>query len=124
MLDNLIAQTSNSYGNFRGLGPLGLENLAGSQAPTLFNKFISTAIGIMTVVAGIFFIFLIISGAISWMGAGGDKGAIEEARKRILNGVVGLIIVIAAVFIAELIGYLFGFDFIMNPAEFIIRTGP
>jgi len=116
----LLTQASQNLGPpLRGIGPLGLQNQSPANAPSLFNKVLSTTIGLMTVVAAIFFTFQIIAGAISWMSAGGDKGAIEDARKRITNGIVGLVIVIAAVFIAQLIGYLIGFDIILNPAQFI-----
>lgn len=116
----LLAQVPQNIGNsLRGIGPLGLQYQSPTTAPSLFNKVLSTTIGIITMVGAIFFIFQIIAGAIAWMSAGGDKGAIEEARKRITNGVVGLVIVISAVFIAQLIGYLIGFDIILNPAQFI-----
>ena len=119
-MQSFLAQRSENVGPpLRGIGPLGLENQTPANAPSLFNKVLSTTIGVLTIVAAIIFIFQIISGAISWMGAGGDKGAIEEARKRITNGIIGLIIVIAAIFIAELIGSLLGLDLILNPGEFI-----
>jgi len=113
MIPGLIAQRSENLGEpLRGIGPLGLEGQLASGGIPTFNKVLSTTVGLLTIVAGIYFIFLMISGAISWMGAGGDKGAIEDARKRIMNGIIGLIIVIAGFFIIDLIGYLIGIDFL------------
>jgi len=113
MIPGLIAQSSENLGEpLRGIGPLGLEGQLASGGIPTFNKVLSTTVGLLTIVAGIYFIFLMISGAISWMGAGGDKGAIEDARKRIMNGIIGLIIVIAGFFIIDLIGYLIGIDFL------------
>ncbi len=95
------------FGTFRGFGKLGLEDQDPSGALGIFSGFISTTIGLMTIVAIIWFAFILITGAIGMMGAGGDKQAMESARKRIANGLVGLVIVIAAIFILDLVGFIF-----------------
>ena len=119
-MHNLIAIREQIIpGFFEGIGPLGLQNRAASDAPTLFNTFISNVIGILTIVAAIWFTFTLISGAISVITSGGDKNKIAEARGRIMMGLVGLVIVIVSIFLIELIGTLIGFDLILNPAEFI-----
>ena len=64
----------------------------------------------MTVIAGIWFIFIFLIGAIGIITSGGDKGAYETARKRISAGLTGLIIVVFAVAIISLIGKVLGFD--------------
>jgi hypothetical protein len=112
-------------GGFKGFGKLGLQgDSSASNASGTFSNFISSVIGILTIIAFIWFIFLFITGAISYMSAGGDKTAIESARKRIVNGLVGLVIVIAAIFIIRLVGYLIGIPDILNFVSlFSILTG-
>ena len=102
-------------GGFTGFGKLGLKDgsLATNADVTLGN-FISSVIGVMTIVAILWFVFIFITGAIGYMTAGGDKGAIEAARKKILNGLVGLVIVIIAIFVLRLVGYLLGIPNILN----------
>jgi hypothetical protein len=73
----------------------------------------------MTIIAAIWFTFTFIIGAIGIIASGGDKTALEGARKKIASGLIGLVIVVAAIFIIELIGWLIGFDLILNPAEFL-----
>lgn len=102
---------------FKGFGPLGLEG--GEDAPSTFNKFLSSTIGIMTIIAIIWFIFMFISGAIGIIASGGDKAALEAARKKIATGIVGIVVVIAAVFLIDLIGDLIGIPNILNPAELL-----
>lgn len=102
------------FGEFRGFGPLGNPEGTGIN---LFSKFISTTIGLMTIIAIIWFTFVLISGAIGMMGAGGDKQAMESARKRITSGLIGLVVVIAALFILDLVGTLFGIPNILNIGE-------
>ena len=102
------------FGQLKGFGPLGNPEGSGIN---LFSKFISTTIGLMTIVAIIWFTFILISGAIGMMGAGGDKQAMESARKRITSGLIGLVVVIAAIFILDLVGTLFGIPNILNIGE-------
>lgn len=103
----------------RLFGILGLEGGSSDTAPNIFQSFLSGAIGLMTVIAAIWFVFVFITGAISMIGAGGDKTALESARKKIFSGLIGLIVVVSAVFIIDLIGKLIGFDLILSPAGFI-----
>ena len=82
-MNNLLSQSPQTLpGALRGFGPFGLEGKLATEAPGLFNLFISTVVGLLTVVAGIWFIFVLITGAIAWIGAGGDQGKIAEARRR------------------------------------------
>ena len=104
----LLAQNLN-FGTFKGFGPLG--NPTGTGINT-FNTFLSSVIGLMTLIAFIWFTFTLITGAIGIMNAGGDKAAIEAARKKITNGIVGVVIVISSIFILSLIGTIFGIPFL------------
>jgi hypothetical protein len=114
-MTNLLADISIApSGGFKGFGKLGLVGSTAESADITFSTFLSSAIGIMTIIAIIWFIFLFITGAISYMTSGGDKAAIEGAKKRIVNGVIGLVIVIISLFIIKLIGYLLGIPDILN----------
>ena len=107
---------------WKGFGNLGLVGLSSGDAPSVFNSLISSTIGLLTMIAGIYFIFLLMFGAIGYMGAGGDKAAMEAARKKISTGLLGLVIVISAIFVISLIGYLLGLD-ILNPFEALFGSG-
>ncbi len=108
-------------GGFSGPGT-GIFATGGDPAAN-FEKLISTIIAVMTVVAGIWFIFTLFIGAIGWITAGGDKGAVETAKKRISNGLIGLVIVVISVFIVSLVGQILGFD-ILNLAAAIKTLTP
>jgi len=108
---------------FRGKGPLGLEEKVASEAPQVFNQFFSTFIGIITVVSFISFVILLITGAVAVMTAGGDKQKMETARSKITTAVIGLVIVISAIFIIDLVGSLFGVENVLNPGSFIEGLG-
>lgn len=101
-------------GGFKGFGPLGLEGKEAFEADIIFTKFLSSTIGLMSIIAIIWFIFLLITGGYGYMTAGGDKAKIEKAQKTITNGIVGLAITVFAIFIVKFIGSLLGIDFILN----------
>jgi len=105
-------------GGFRGFGIFGLEgSVSADSSGALFNLFISRAIGVITIVAFVWFIFLFFSGAIGIMTAGGDKQSMESAKKRITNGLIGLIAVIAGIFVVSLLGQFLGIENVLNPGE-------
>lgn len=105
-----LAAQSIDFGEFKGIGPLGTTKAA--EGIVTLSSIISMAIGVMTIVAFIWFTFVFITGAIGIISSGGDKASLESARKRIVNGIVGVIVVIAAVFIINLVGTIFGIDFL------------
>jgi hypothetical protein len=104
-------------GGFKGFGPLG-ENVG--TGIELLAKLISTTIGIMTIIAFIWFAFVFFSGAIAIIGSGGDKQAYEGARKKITTGLIGLVVTIAAIFVVNLLGVLLGID-ILSITELFTR---
>ncbi len=107
---NYLAQTINlgPKGGFRGFGALGLENTDAWQAFFTFNNIISTTIGIISVVGMIWFTVNILLGAVSIIGSGGDKQKMEAARNKITSSIIGVVVVIAGVFLIDLVGSLIG----------------
>lgn len=108
-----------------GLGPF--TNITGSttgglQGLLFITRGVSAIIGVMTVAAGIWFLFNFISGGLQWISAGGDKNALQSAQQRIQNSFIGLVIVVAGWSILALAGKFLGFDILIrNPAN-LIRT--
>lgn len=122
---NLIAQKEIDLGTLEApnIGPLGDVGESAERAGDLFNQIIASSVGLITLIAAIWFVFLIITGAYGIMSAGGDKTSIEGARTKITNGIIGFVVVIAGIFIVELIGSLLGYDLILNPAQLILELG-
>lgn len=67
----------------------------GTQANAL-GLLVTNLIDILIIVAVITSLFYIIIGAINWITGGDDKAEIEQARHRITNAILGLIISVAA----------------------------
>lgn len=101
-------------GGFKGFGTLGNPKDSGIS---IFSKFISSTIGLMTIIAIIWFIFVLFTGAVGMISAGSDKTMLENARKKVTTGLIGLIVTIAAIFILDLVGNLIGIPNILNLPE-------
>lgn len=71
-----------SLGPLRGFGTLGLEKDNPNSGISIFVKFLSSIIGLLTIIAGIWFTIQIVIGAISIITSAGDKNNLENARKK------------------------------------------
>lgn len=108
-----------SQGNLKGFGALGLEQ--GQVGAEVFQTFISSAIGLISVIAIIWFVFIVISSGIAYMSAGSDQKATEAARKRISNGLVGLLLTIFGIFLVNFIGQIFGVPDILDVINLLTK---
>lgn len=99
---------------FRGFGKLGLENETAGRADFVFTQFISSTIGLITIIAIIWFVIIFILGAVGFISSGGDKNAIESSKKKIMNGLIGIVFVILGMLIINFIGTLIGLPDILD----------
>lgn len=81
-------------------GVLGNPGTAGAS---YFASAIPAAIGLAFIIGALIFFFMLIWGAIQWISSGGDKQALENARGRITNALVGIVLLFAAFAIVALI---------------------
>lgn len=103
-----------------GLGPFGQKAYGGQNAGiTDILAVISSIIGILTVIASIWFLFMILFAGYEWISAGGDSKKLEKARDRITHAFVGLVIVVGAWSLTAVAGQFFGYNTLVNPNDFI-----
>ena len=65
-------------------------------------------IGLGLIIGIVMFFFIMLIGAIQWISSGGDKGAIEAARSKLTNALVGILLLLALFAIIKLLGDFFG----------------
>jgi Zn-dependent protease with chaperone function len=63
------------------------------------SRIINVALGLLGIVA----VVIVLSGGFKWMVAGGDEGKVDEAKKLITAGVIGLAIILSAYAIAQFV---------------------
>ena len=99
-------------GGYKGFGALGLEQ--NQNGVSVFATFISSAIGLITLIAIIWFVFIFLTGAVGIITSGGDKNSNESARKKITSGIIGLVITVFGILIVRLIGNIIGLGDVLN----------
>lgn len=80
-----------NYGTYTGLGTKDVRETVA--------RIINVALGLLGIVA----VVIILIGGFEWMTAGGNEEKTGEAKKRILAGVIGLAIILAAYAIAQFV---------------------
>jgi hypothetical protein len=93
-----------------------VDSMVDTNAASNIELFISRIIGGVTILGGLTFLMYFIMGAYEWISAGGDSGKIQKARDKMLQGVTGMVIMIAAYGILGIIGTIVGFD-LLNPGK-------
>lgn len=103
-------------GDGAGLGPFAGAAAAGSGLVGI-AKIVSSTIGVMTIAAGIWFLFQITIGGFNWITSGGDKAKLEAARGRLTNSFIGIVVVVAGWAILALASQFLGVDFTISSPD-------
>ena len=93
------------FGEFKSKFTSGYQPNAPDYALTAL---VSNVFAIITIIAGVSFLFYFIFGAVNWITSGGDAQKAAAARNTILNALIGLVVTVIAypaiLLIAKLIG--------------------
>ncbi len=81
-----------------------------SQGADFFNLFLPKFVGLALIIGIIIFLFIMLLGALQWIMSGGDKGALEGARGKLTNGVIGIVILLATFAFVKVIEDFFGIN--------------
>lgn len=92
------------------LGPSLNQLQSDPSGSSFFAKFLPKLVGVAFLGGTIIFFFVFIMGAIQWITSGGDKQALEGARSKISNGLIGLVILFSSYALIRLIEAFFGID--------------
>ncbi len=83
---------------------LGLENAAGiGLGQKDLKESINSIIQILLSFLGILAVIIILWGGFMWMTAAGDEGKVDKAKKLIISGIVGIVIILSAYIIANFV---------------------
>lgn len=88
-----------------------LVRAGGNSGAGAISVFLTNLLIVFYVFGGIIFIFMIVWGALQWITSGGNKEAVDNARKRITHAIIGITILALAFVIIQLVGNLTGFKF-------------
>lgn len=88
------------------LGPA----LRAKTGEEFFQSLVPNLIGLSFVIGSLIFFFVMVIGAIQWIISGGDKAAIEGARSKVANAVIGFAILLTLFAIVKVIEGFFGIN--------------
>ncbi|MCJ7829489.1 hypothetical protein MUP50_00145, partial [Patescibacteria group bacterium] len=86
----------------------------------ILANILTNILGVMTIGAGIWFLFQAIIAGYNYMNAAGDKTRIENAGRKLTNSLVGIAIVVAAYGLIAILGTFLGVKFLELGAIFDI----
>lgn len=107
-LNRLIADQTYSI-----TGP-GTPVSSGADATLKLEKIVSNVIGMLTIVAAIYFSIQVILAGYAYISSEGDKGKAETARKKLTDGILGLFIIVVAIGLGGLLARILG---LQNPFD-------
>lgn len=112
-----------NVGDIKGIGPFGFEktDVSKTETSTQFSSILSTIVTVLTVVGGLAFVIFFTMGGLKWLTAGGDKTKVEEAKTQMTQGVIGLVAMVAGLFVVGIVGGVLGINF-LNPFQTLFPT--
>lgn len=81
-----------------------------AQGGTAFGRLLSNMIGAMFIIGFVVATMYLITGAFHWITSSGDKQNLENARHKITNAVVGLVILASVWGVIRAMGTFLGID--------------
>lgn len=98
-----------------------LLDILANDGPTEFLKvLLPKFIGLVFVVGALIFFFILIIGAIQWISSGGDKNAVEAAKGKVSNAVIGIVILFSVYAIIMIIESFFGVSILTLDIESLV----
>ena len=91
------------------LGKININLLPGTA-----NEIISLATSLVLAFAGLIFFAMLVMGGFRFLTAGGDEKSVQEARKSLTNAAIGLIIVVSAFAISQILFTIFGLNSLIS----------
>lgn len=90
-------------------GDIGSDQAA-AESGSLLAQIISGLLSFVMVLASLLVLISLIQAAVDWIGSGGDTGKVQKARDRILNAVIGIIILAASIAVWQIVNQFFGLE--------------
>lgn len=112
-------------GDCTGFGPLCVLNDA-TDAVKMVANIVSTIIGFITVIAGIFFMLQFMISGFEYLSAAGDKNKLQSAQHRMMYAVIGLMVIVSTYAVTTMMAEILGFDsfLLRNPGNIINSLKP
>jgi len=95
------------------------NRIAGLTSEEFLSRLLSVVLGLAFIIGSLAFFFIFIIGGIEWITSGGDKVKVDDARRKLTNALVGLILLFSIFAIANLIDTVFGVNITSFSLDFL-----
>lgn len=96
---------------------------SGTEATTMAEKLLSNILGILTIVAVIYFVLQIIFAGYGFLSSEGDVKKMEMNRSRLTNGILGFFIIVVAIAVVSLLSQLLGLGNVLDLNQMFTNMG-
>lgn len=103
----------------KGFGIQALNPGNANQAEGIVQTVVTNIISIFFTVGGLGVVIYFVWGAVDWILSGGDKEKISNARKKMTNAIIGLVLLSLSYVIINIVGQVVGF----NPLGYLQLRG-
>lgn len=111
----LMAQTIDLYQEAADQGLSGTGAVDAANPEIGFGAFISGLLGAIMIVAALMVLVFLLWGAIEWITAGGDSSKVTKAREKIMQSIIGIIVLAATLAIFMVVQSFLGISVISVP---------
>jgi hypothetical protein len=101
----------------------GCSENTGVAATTNFEKYLTTIIGVLTLVGVLWFTFQVILSGYALISSSGDPKKMEKAQQQLMQSILGIVIVVASSIVVGLIVKILGLGNIFDLNTFIGNLG-
>ena len=95
------------------------NRIAGLTSEEFISRLLSVVLGLAFIIGSLAFFFIFIIGGIEWITSGGDKVKVDDAKRKLTNALVGLILLFSIFAIANLIDTVFGVNITSFSLDFL-----
>lgn len=99
-----------------------LGNIETQTSEQTLQAFLVSGVNLVFGIGGIITLFILLIGAVEYITSGGDKEAVEKARKKITTALIGLVILFSVYAIVKIVGDLFGINLLQFSIQNISNT--
>lgn len=93
------------------LGGLTQTNETGAE---VISKILSNLVTLIYSVAAVVLVFMILWGAFDWLTSEGDKEKLENAKRKLINAFIGIMLFAVAFAVIQILGKFTGFTFFVG----------
>jgi hypothetical protein len=103
-------------------GP-GINPTSPADATTKFEIYAGQLLGVLTIIGVLYFIVQIIFAGYTYISSKGDEKEMETSRKRLTEGILGLVIIVVAVGLGTLLAKLAGIPNVLDINGMFTKMG-